>query len=428
MRHKYLVSLAALALLLFGSSAAFGQNAELRGHVVMESEGKKVGVPNAQIDVYRTDLPGKYNTKTNKRGEFVFAGLPLTGTYTIAVSAPNIAPTFLAKLRAGQGQDFEFVVTAGDGRRLTEAEIKAGASGNAGNASAATGKESAEDKAAREAMAAKVKEVEEQNKKITASNEIVARTFKAGNDAYTAKNYDEAIKQYDEGLAADPAQVALLTNKALALKARGVDRYNAAITSKDDATRNSGMDSAKQDFRAAVDASGKAVELIKAQAAGTDPAAQQQQTANKYAALSVRSDAMRLFVTKVDPSQADAGLTAFQDYIAVETDLAKKSKAQLDAAQMLLDAGAADKAFTEFKKVLDQKPDDPDANLGAGLALFASGDKSKYQDAANYLQHFVDTAPETHKLKADAKAILAELKNTEKVTPQKTEPARRRRP
>jgi hypothetical protein len=41
----------------------------------------------------------------------------------------------------------------------------------------------------------------------------------------------------------------------------------------------------------------------------------------------------------------------------------------------------------------------------------------------NYLQRFVDTAPDTHSFKNDAKAILAEMKNTEKIVPEKT-PAR----
>ncbi|MGB9179483.1 MAG: tetratricopeptide repeat protein, partial [Pyrinomonadaceae bacterium] len=143
--------------------------------------------------------------------------------------------------------------------------------------------------------------------------------------------------------------------------------------------------------------------------------------------LSTRAESERLFVSKVDPTKADEALTAYTEYLAVETDPEKKARAQMAAAQMLLDAGAADKAFIEFKKILDQTPDNPDANLGAGLSLFGTGDKTKYQDAANYLQKFVDTAPDTHKYKGDAKAILTELKNTEKVEPQKTAPARRRR-
>ena len=133
-------------------------------------------------------------------------------------------------------------------------------------------------------------------------------------------------------------------------------------------------------------------------------------------------------MSKADGTQADAGIAAFQDYIAVETDPAKKSKAQLDLAQMLLDAGAGDKAYAEYQKILAASPDDPDANLGAGLALYSTGDKAKYQEAANYFQHFVDKAPDTHKFKSDAKAILAEMKNTDNVVPEKTTPQRRRRP
>ena len=95
---------------------------------------------------------------------------------------------------------------------------------------------------------------------------------------------------------------------------------------------------------------------------------------------------------------------------------------------MLLDAGAADKALEEFKTVLATTPDSPEANLGAGLAVYASGDKARFQEAANYLQHFVDVAPDSNPMKADAKAILTELKNTENVTPEKTASPRRKRP
>jgi tetratricopeptide (TPR) repeat protein len=424
MRPKYfLMTITAALALLCGAIAASAQTAELRGHVILrQADGKSERVANAIIDVYRTDIAGKYNTKTDKKGNFVFAGLPFGGTYTIAVSAPNVSPTFQPGARAGKDVDYELEVTPGDGKRLTEAEVKAAVS----TAQPAGAVESAADKAKREEIMRKNAEIEEKNKKISSTNETIARTFKAGNDALTAKNYDEAIKQYSEGLAADAEQPALLTNMALAYKARGVDRYNAAVTSKDDAAKTSGMEAAKDDFRKAADATGKAVTFIKAQPAAADPATQARQNNNKMAAFSTHAEAMRLLVTKVDQSKADAGLVAYQEYIAIETDPAKKAKAQKDAAQMLLDSGSGDKALVEFQKILADNPNDPDANLGAGLALFSSGDKAKYQDAANYLQKFVDAAPETHKFKADAKAILTELKNTEKVVPQNTGRGRRK--
>lgn len=424
-RKQLFISLVAVLTLLLGTVAASAQSGALRGHVVMkQADGKSTPVANAQIDVYRTDITGKYNTKTNKKGEFIFAGLPFVGTYIVAASAPDAAPSFIPNVRAGQEVDYEIVLTPGDGRRLTESDVRTAKSAAATPAGAT---ESKEDKAKREEMERKVAEVNSKNEKIKSSNDVVARTFKAGNEALLAKNYDEAIKQYDEGLAADPEQPALLTNKALAYKARGVDRYNVAVTSKDDAAKSSGLEAAKQDFRGASEAANKAAELIKAMPVPTDAAAQTRYNANKLATMSTRAEAMRLFVTKDDTSQADAGLAAYADYLAIETDPAKKDKAQHDAAQMLLDAGQTDKALAEFQKILAQNPNDPDANLGAGLSLFGSGDKAKYQEAANYLQKFVDTAPDTHKFKADAKAILTELKNTEKVVPQSTGTGNRRR-
>jgi tetratricopeptide (TPR) repeat protein len=321
----------------------------------------------------------------------------------------------------------DLVLQPGDGRHLTQADAIALSKGGGGTSQSAgsSGGESGADKAKLEEVRKKNEEIAANNKKAEDTNKIVGESFRAGNTALTAKNYDEAVKQYDIGLAADPEQAALLTNKSAALKGRGVDKYNAAILSKDDAARTAGIDAAKADFKNAAETSDKACELIKKEPAATDPNDQKRHDANKYAALSVRAEAYRLYVSKGDPSQTVGGIAAFQDYMAVETDPVKKSKAQLDLAQMLLDAGAGDKAFVEYQKILAEKPDDPDANLGAGLALYSTGDKTKYQEAANYFQHFVDKAPDTNKFKNDAKEILANLKNTENVVPEKITPARR---
>ena len=427
MRRFFLFSLImAAAVLLSSAIAASAQTGQLRGHVVIkQADGTSVPGAGAQIDVFRTDLSGEYPTKADKKGQFVYAGLPYVGRYILAASAPNAAPSALTGVRVGQDIDYEIVLGPGNGRRYTKDEAKSAVQPSAGGATSSTGGgESAADKAKREELAKKNAEIETKNKKIEESNKVISEAFKAGNVALNAKNYDEAIKQYDIGLAADPEQAALLTNKSAALKARGVDKYNAGIKDKDAAA----TESAKADFKAAAEAANAAADLLKKEPAATDPAEQKQQQANKYAAFSVRAEAMRLYVTKTDPTQADAGAAAFQDYISVETDPAKKSRAQLDLAQMLLDAGSGDKAYAEYQKILAANPDDVDANLGAGLALFSIGDKGKYQDAANYLQHFVDKAPDTHKFKIDAKAILAELKSTENVTPEKTTPARRKRP
>lgn len=438
MLNKYLIGALAVAILIaVASMPALAQVGELRGHVWMQqADGQKVPLADAQIDVFRTDMKAKYDTKTNKKGEFVFAGLPFIGEFIVAASHPTASPNFVPHVKAGRGVEVELVVTPGNGKRLTLDEIEKAGGSAAAPPPGSANTESAADKAKREEIMKKNAEIEASNKKITEANEIIGRTFKAGNEALSAANvaskanntdqaiqkFGEAITQYDEGLAADADQPAILTNKAVALKGRGVERYNSAVRSKtlDDAGRTAAIDQAKADFKAAAETSTKAVDLVKKQTAPTDPADLDRYNKNKYAAFVTHAESMRLFVSKVDPTQGEAGLAAYKDYLALETDPAKKGKAQLDSAQMLLDSGQADKALVEFQSILQGQPDNAEANLGAGLAIYAAGDKAKFQDAANYLQHFVDVAPDTNPLKADAKAILAELKSTEKVVPEKT--------
>jgi tetratricopeptide (TPR) repeat protein len=443
---KHFFGALAVAILVASASlTAVAQVGELRGHIFMQqADGQKVPLADAQIDVFRTDMSAKYNTKTNKKGEFVFAGLPFIGTYTVAASHPTAAPNFQPGVKAGRDIDVELTLSPGNGKRLTFEEIKGAGGGSATPPSGGAPQPNAEDKAKMEELRKKNEAIEASNKKITEANEVIARTFKAGNEALQAAGaaskannseeavakYTAAVAQYDEGLAADPEQPAILTNKAVALKGRGVEKFNSTVRSKtlDDAGKTAGLQAAKDDFKAAAETSAKAVTLIKAAPAPTEAAELQRYNGNKYAALLTQAESMRLYVSKADGTQADAGLAAYKDYIAVETDPAKKAKAQLDMAQMLLDAGASDKALTEFKAILAENPNSPEANLGAGLAVYATGDKAKFQEAANFLQKFVEVAPDTNPMKDDAKAILAELKNSENVTPEKTKSAPRRKP
>lgn len=457
MIYKSLFGVLAVAIIVVSSViTGTAQTGELRGKVlIQQADGQKVGLADAAIDVFRTDMSmtKPYTTKTNKKGEFVFAGLPFVGTYTVAASHATARPDFIPNVKVGRDIPYEIIVSPGDGKRLTFDEIKAAGGGTATPASAKGAgtpppTESAEDKAKREELIRKNKEIEEGNKKIEAANITINRTFKAGNEALNAANlaskaansaeaiakYSEAITQYSEGLAADAEQPALLTNRAMALKGRGVERYNSyikatgeAAKATDDATKAAKTEAAKvdlegskSDFKAASESSTKAAALLKAAPAATDPEEQKRQNLNKLAAFQTNSEAMRLFVTKVDGTQTDAGLTAFKDYISVEPDPVKKAKAELDAAQMLLDAGDAAKALAQFKSILSTQPDSPDALVGAGLSLYASGDKANYQEAANYFQKFVDIAPDNHKFKTDAKQMLAALKESENVVPEKT--------
>jgi tetratricopeptide (TPR) repeat protein len=433
MFRRYVLPLfAGIAFVLSTTLLVAAQSGQMRGHVtIKKADGTIVPAADAVVDIFRTDTAGDFTLKTNKKGDFIHAGLPLLGTYTVAVSVAGAQPSYVANVRAGGEDEIKIELAPGDGRRLTRDEIKTLMSG----AGPATGsaKETSEERAKREEIERKNKEIAAGNEKAKNANATVEKTFKAGNEALKAKNYDSAIALYDEGIAADPEHPgapSLMTNKALALNARGVEKYNTALKTTDEAAKTAAIDAAKKDWQAAFDASNKAVAMLKAAPVPSDATAANNQKQTTYYALLARSEATRLFVTKVDQTKADMGVTAFQEYIAVEVDPIKKAKAEHDLAQMLFDANVFDQALAAYQKILETNPDDLNALLRSGQALFNIGalnsDKAKYQLAANYLGRFVDKAPDTDPYKADAKAILEALKDQENVKAEKTTPAVRR--
>lgn len=430
-RRYVLPLIACVAFVLSTSLLVSAQSAPMRGRVTLkQADGTIAPAVGAVVDIFRTDLSsGDFEVKTDKKGEFVHAGLPLTGIYTVSVSMPGAQAFFIPNVRAGR-EDLKIELATGDGKRLTRADIKTAMARTPGASSG----ESAEEKAKREELIKKNKEIEESNKHAEATNATVARTFKAGNDALTKKDYSAAITQYDEGLAADPEQPALLTNRAIALKNRAVDTYNTAIKSGDAAAKTAGLEAAKKDWQAAYESSGKGVAMLRAAAASSDTAAATHAKANMYSGLATRAEATRFFVVKVDPSKVDEGAVAFQEYIAAEVDPVKKAKAEHERAQMFFDAFAYEKAKPAYEEMLAQNPDDPEALKNLGLTLFNLGadkesqgkkDEAKvsYQEAANYLQRFVDKTSDGQ-LKTEAQEILKNLKEQQNVQAEKSTPTR----
>src|SRR4029450_10370447 len=126
MIHKNTLGVIVAAMVLaFAAVTTFAQVGELRGHVLMQqADGSTAPLADAQIDVFRTDVKGDYHTKTSKKGEFVFAGLPFVGEYTIVASHPTASPNWLSKFKVGRGVMADITVTPGDGRRPTIDDLK----------------------------------------------------------------------------------------------------------------------------------------------------------------------------------------------------------------------------------------------------------------------------------------------------------------
>lgn len=431
-RKNFLTLFITAIIIAAGSFSAMAQIGQpVGGQVITKgADGKNTGIAGATVDVYRTDIKAKGpSAKTDKKGYFRFAGLALGAEFILSVSGPGISPTVYPGVRAGNDA-LVIEVQTGDGKVLTEAEARQIASTITTTAPGQT--ESPDEKKRREEEQAKIAEVQAKNKKIEETNQIVNNAVTEGRAALDAKNFDLAVQKFKEGFEADPTFAGtapfFLNSLALSLVSRGTDKYNSSVTTKEPDAKTAAREAAKADFDEAVSACDKSLEILK-DATSTDPAAQKNYEANKAKALEIRKNAFRLMAqTGVNRTRGDEAAKAFAAYLEIETDAAKKTKAEMDLAYTLMDSDQFENAIVEFEKILAAEPNNVDALVGRGLCLVTVGyvtmdtdqakGKAQLQDAANTLQKFVDLAPEGHKFKQSALDSIAQLKDI--VTPQKT--------
>lgn len=232
------------------------------------------------------------------------------------------------------------------------------------------------------------------------------RTLESGVEALEAGDYDEAARQFDAGLAISPGEPTFLTNKSIALRSRGTARYNASLKLEDPAAVASEKETARRDFVEAESLANEAVGRIKSAGALDALWSADAYETNRRAAYAARADVLRVLAARFDHARADEALAAIREYAEVETDGGRRLRAQLSAAQMLLEARRGAEAAAEFRKVLAQEPDNLDATLGAGLGLFQTGEQARFEEAAAHLRRFVERAPDDHPLRASAKEAL----------------------
>jgi len=178
MRRFLSLSILTIAVLAVSSGVASAQTGQLRGTVkLVGKDGSAAPVAGAQVDVYRTDISGEFHTKSDKKGEWVFAGLPFVGTYIVAISAPGAQPSAKSGVKAGREIPVDIVLAPGDGRKLTRDEAVAVSAGGTTNGGGGGGGSEA-DKAKAAEMAKKNAEITEGNKKIKNSNQVVSDAFK----------------------------------------------------------------------------------------------------------------------------------------------------------------------------------------------------------------------------------------------------------
>lgn len=411
-RSKNLLRFAAAALLVFAlAAAASAQVMSVSGKITLKkADGTIVPLSGAVVKFYRTDIKGEFETKSDKSGRFVYAGLPLVGIYTVVVSGPGAQPTYKVGFKPTLSPENNTQLEEGDGKVLTLEDV-ATLEAMKGKPVAGGGVNVEEAKKKAAEIAAERKRVEAENAKAAEINAKLPEIMKAGNAAFAAKNYDEAVTRYDEGLSVDAKQPNFLRNKTLALLERGREKYNAALKNKDQAGKEAG----RADFKAATETAEQAV-AVNRESKGNAAAGVGQGNDN-LPFLSARFDAYRLALQTSAQVDNDAAAKAIEEYISAETDAVKKDKAQSSLGDALFFAGRIDDSVAKFREVLAKNPNNLDAMYGLGIALAAkvvdaTKDAQFLTEAHDMLAQFVAKAPEGYARKQEAAESVKYLEDT----------------
>src|ERR671938_328416 len=112
MRSKSWLNLFAASLVLaLAALSASAQVITAKGTVKLkQADGTLVPVQGALVKFYRTDINQTFESKTDKKGEYINVGIPLVGTFTITVSAPGARPDYMADIRISQQPENNFTL------------------------------------------------------------------------------------------------------------------------------------------------------------------------------------------------------------------------------------------------------------------------------------------------------------------------------
>ncbi len=413
-RRSYFTFILAAAFIVAGFVGANAQSAKITGKVtIKKTDGTTAPAAGATITGYRTDVDkGSISpVKTNDKGEFTFIGVGPAQKFALLISGPGITPAIQPGIEAGM-EDIPIEVSEGDGSTFTEEEVRT----TIKSAAEMTPEE-------REKRKKMIAENEAARKKAEDNYKVVNAALKAGDAAYKAKNYDEAVAKFDEGINADPdfagSAPTLLNYKGVALKELGYAAYQRSLKG-DKATE---LAAAKDKWDQAAKSFDRGLEVLAA-AKSTDPKDVELYADTKKKILTNYVEVIRLgFLTKADDAMAATAGPIYKQYFEVEKDPAAKAKAQVVYSDMMFASGDMDSAVAGYRAVIKEQPNNPDALWGLGLALYSnadlSDDKAMFQESANLLSKYLKAAPSDHKYRDDATNLLASLKADKKISPQK---------
>src|SRR5258708_34336996 len=231
-------TLFAFCFLMF-PGASWAQFTAIEGYVKGPDGKPLVG---AQILIEREDMKGTFKgAKTDKKGHYIYNGLPIGGTFTVSVWVDGQKRDSAAhqKVRLGDPLPVNFDLKAAvEDQKAILKTLESGGQ-------LTKEQERGMSKEQKDALEKHAKE----NAAAMAKNKELNDAFNGGKEAMSAKNYDAAIQAFEKGAALDPNQNVIFANLADAYIAlagtktgaeqtapmtKGLEAYQKAIALKPD--------------------------------------------------------------------------------------------------------------------------------------------------------------------------------------------------
>jgi tetratricopeptide (TPR) repeat protein len=352
--------------MVFLAAGAFAQITTIEGDV-KGADGKPI--EKAVVKITRTDIKGNYETKTNKKGHYLYMGLPM-GTYSLElmVDGKKVDAVNGIKTRPGDPIPVNFDLKASQAESANkQAEMqKAMETGQLSKEM-----ERSMSKEQKEAMEKNMKEREAQMKK---RNELNS-SFNEGMTAMQNKQYEAAAAAFTKAAEVDPAQTAVWAQLGEAYVKLAEGKTGAEF----DTTIGKGLQ-----------AYSKAIELKP-----DDPASH-----NNYALALSKAK-------KFPEMQAELKKAA-------DLDPPNAGKYYYNLGAVLVNTGQNDAAGEAFKKAIELTPTYADAYYQYGVTLVgkaaigADGKVTPVPGTVEAFQKYLELAP-TGQWAPSAKEMLGSL-------------------
>jgi len=350
MKFRNLAVAAAATTML--ALTSFAQITTIEGDVKGE-DGKPID--KAQIKITRTDIKGNYDTKTNKKGHYLYMGLPM-GTYDVQVLVDGKVRDGQKGVRTRPGDpipvNFDLHAAQADAATQQAQMQKAVETGQL--------TDDLKRGLTKEQIAEREKMIKAESEKNKKRNEL-NQAFNDGMTAMNAKQYDTAITNFEKAAEVDPAQTVIWAQLGeahikLAEGKTGPD-FDAQV-------------------QKAIESYNKAVELKP-----DDPA-----THNNFALALGKAK-------KYPEMQAELKKAA-------ELDPPNGGKYYYNLGAMLVNAGQGEAAGEAFKKAIELTPTYADAYYQYGVTLVgqakidtATGKVTPVPGTVEAFQKYLELAP-----------------------------------